>query len=324
MRDENGFKCHTQSEAHVRQMLLVGESPQKFIKAYSDQFQRDFLQLLRTSHGEKAVGINWFYQSYIGNKEHVHMNSTKWKSLTEFAKSVGREGLCRVAEDPEKGLTIAWIDNSPEKLRRQEANRKKERQDRGDEEHQMKLIKEQVARAQSMKAAALERDEIEVDQGLQRNEGEKITLNFGSKKADILDSDQQKKVENSSSGDDRDDQSASPPAGETASISSASPIAENATPTAEQVVTQSKPVSISTIKIGGPVAPKNVFAAAKKKSTNPLSSSGKSQSTKPTFGAAPSKPRSEAERIMREELERKRRRDEWQGSRGGDSKRVRV
>lgn len=86
-RDENGFKCHTQAESHVRNALLVGEAsvlslkmgvvvtdtafqdPRKHISDFSNQFQRDFLQLLRTSHVEKAVHINHFYQNYIANKE---------------------------------------------------------------------------------------------------------------------------------------------------------------------------------------------------------------------------------------------------------------
>lgn len=87
-RDENGFKCHTQAESHVRNALLVGEAsflgtsremlrsltqelqdPRKHISDFSNQFQRDFLQLLRTSHVEKAVQINHFYQNYIANKE---------------------------------------------------------------------------------------------------------------------------------------------------------------------------------------------------------------------------------------------------------------
>lgn len=55
--------------------------------------------------------------------------------MTEFAKHLGREGLCRV-EDLDKGLHIAWIDNSPEALRRQDAIRKKERQDKGDEQRE--------------------------------------------------------------------------------------------------------------------------------------------------------------------------------------------
>lgn len=68
-RDENGFKCHVQSESHVRQMMLVGEDPRKAINDFSNQFQRDFLLLLRTSHGEKKINLNHFYQEYIRNKE---------------------------------------------------------------------------------------------------------------------------------------------------------------------------------------------------------------------------------------------------------------
>jgi DNA/RNA-binding protein KIN17 len=94
---------NTQSESHVRQVLLVGEDPKKYINDYSNQFQRDFLQLLRTSHGEKQVQMNHFYQELISNKEHIHMNATKWPSLTEFAKFLGREGICRV-EETDKGI----------------------------------------------------------------------------------------------------------------------------------------------------------------------------------------------------------------------------
>ena len=135
MRDENGFKCHVQSESHVRQMLVIGDNSGKVIKDYTRQFLHDLLQLLRTSHGTKSVNLNHFYQEYIANKIHIHMNSTSIKSLTELGKYLGREGLCRV-EEGEKGLEVAWIDNSPEALRRQDALRKKERMERGDEERE--------------------------------------------------------------------------------------------------------------------------------------------------------------------------------------------
>ena len=39
-RDANGFKCHVQSESHVRQMQVVGEDPRKFINQFSTDFQR--------------------------------------------------------------------------------------------------------------------------------------------------------------------------------------------------------------------------------------------------------------------------------------------
>src|SRR5271170_4783550 len=72
MRDENGFKLHTQSESHVQQMLLVSEDPKKYINDYSNQFRRDFLQLPRTSHGDEQTQVNHFYQECISNKEHIH------------------------------------------------------------------------------------------------------------------------------------------------------------------------------------------------------------------------------------------------------------
>jgi hypothetical protein len=63
---------YTQSESLVRQMLLVGEDPKRYINEYSSRFLRDFLQLLRTSHGAKQLSLNHFYQEYISNKEHIH------------------------------------------------------------------------------------------------------------------------------------------------------------------------------------------------------------------------------------------------------------
>jgi DNA/RNA-binding protein KIN17 len=45
----------------------------------------------------------------------VHMNSTRWVTLTEFIKTLGRAGVARV-DETEKGWFIAWIDNSPKAL----------------------------------------------------------------------------------------------------------------------------------------------------------------------------------------------------------------
>lgn len=35
-RDENGFKCHTMSESHQRQMELFAENPHKVMDEYTD------------------------------------------------------------------------------------------------------------------------------------------------------------------------------------------------------------------------------------------------------------------------------------------------
>jgi len=65
--------------------------------------------------GTKRVAANRVYQEYIADKQHLHMNSTRWVTLTEFVKHLGRSGVARV-DETEKGWFIAWIDSSPKAL----------------------------------------------------------------------------------------------------------------------------------------------------------------------------------------------------------------
>lgn len=308
MRDENGFKMHTQSESHVRQMLLVGEDAKKYINDYSSQFQRDFLQLLRTAHGEKQVHMNHFYQEYIANKEHVHMNATKWPSLTEFAKFLGREGICRV-EDTEKGLQIAWIDNSPEALRRQDAIRKKERQDRGDEEREQMLIREQVRRAKSDAEAREQEDLADEGRQLKRAEGEKVVLSFGAK-TERPKPNASQAVTPKALQDPPETKDAAKADSEGAAQSEDNEAAVGGAEGSSGPLSTMKPVSM---KLDFSAKPKNVFAAAKKNVFG-----GK----KAAIIEQPKK-MSEAERIMREELERKQKRN-GSGFEGPGPKRTRF
>lgn len=276
-RDANGFKMHTQSESHVRQMLVVGEDPRKFINDFSNQFQRDFVQLLKTGHGEKQVHMNRFYQEYIANKEHIHMNATKWPSLTEFAKHLGRNGICRVEEN-EKGIHIAWIDDSPEALRRKDALKRKEAQDQGNEEIEQRMIREQIKRAQ--KNAREEEDLDPEERELKRGEGEKISLSFGTKPTADEAVTKDKETKDTTSEETPKDEE--------------KPIDQDQAP--------AKPsFGGMSMKLGGKPQTKNVFAQAKK---NALSGGAK----KPGKIEQPKKI-SEAERIMKEEMEKKRSRE---------------
>ena len=209
------------------------------------------------------------------------MNATRWPSLTEFAKHLGREGLCRV-EDTDKGLQIAWIDNSPEALRRQDAIRRKERQDKGDEEREQKMIREQIARAEldaEMKAQQEHDDEA---RDFKPGEGEKIKLSFGSKaKENKEPSPPAVPKHESNEGIEADEEttnSVSPPTGVPTPPPEKAPL---------KMVMNSKP--------------KNVFAGLSSKK-NALGAKGPPKEL-------PKKPISEAERIMKEEIERKRTRD---------------
>ncbi|XP_026779044.3 DNA/RNA-binding protein KIN17 [Pangasianodon hypophthalmus] len=178
-RDENGFKCHCMSESHQRQLLLASENPSQFMDYFSDEFKSDFLELLRRRFGTKRVHNNIIYNEYISNREHVHMNSTQWETLTDFTKWLGREGLCKVDETP-KGWYIQYIDRDPETIRRQEELEKKKKQDLDDEERSAKFIEEQVRRGREGK----EPEEEPVFTELKREkEEEKVAFNLAGSAA---------------------------------------------------------------------------------------------------------------------------------------------
>jgi len=142
-RDENGFKCHTTSESHQRQLLLFAETPEQYLDTYSHEFESSFLYLLSRCHGTKRTFANAVYQEYIKEKDHTHMNSTKWTSLTEFVQHLGKSGKC-VVDETEKGWYITWIDRDPEAIARQEASSKKEKLAKDDQEKMAEFIKKQV------------------------------------------------------------------------------------------------------------------------------------------------------------------------------------
>lgn len=117
-RDENGFQAHIKSEPHLRKILSVGPKAGATIAQFSQNFQYEFVLLLRTRHTTNRVQANKVYNEYIQDKHHVHMNATRWVTLGGFIAHLGKEGIVRVDED-EEGLWVQWIDNSPATLQRQ-------------------------------------------------------------------------------------------------------------------------------------------------------------------------------------------------------------
>lgn len=303
-RDDNGFKQHTMSEGHVRAMLLVGEDPKKFISEYSRQFQHDFLQLLKVAHGEKKVHMNNFYQQYISDKEHIHMNATKWPSLTEFAKHLGREGLCRV-EEAERGLEIAYIDNSAAAVRRKEEIKKQMQGVDGDVEAQ--LLQQQIQRAQAAEKASAVKVPVlppptdtpaDAAPAADSSAPAPFKMSFGLKAKASAATVEQPKPEAADNG---------------VAITSFSTNDESA-PAASNEDGASKPAAL----------PKMSFSLASKKDKsagNPLASKTSKNPFKqkaPTPAEGPKRPMSNAERIMKEEMERSRLAEE----RGGKRRRI--
>ncbi|KAF9146160.1 hypothetical protein BGX30_003505 [Mortierella sp. GBA39] len=178
-RDENGFKCHCASESHQRKILLVAESPEKYINDYSAEFLKDFMKLLSTRYGTRRVNANLVYQEFIADRTHLHMNSTKWATLSEFTMNLGKEGLAIVDETP-KGWFLQWIDNSPKTLARQEAIAKKERMELDDEQREQRLIQQQIDKALALKQQQDETDGVTTEL-VRENEEEKIKLDISIK-----------------------------------------------------------------------------------------------------------------------------------------------
>ncbi|GAA5945036.1 Rts2p [Sporobolomyces koalae] len=310
-RDDNGFKCHTMSEGHLRQMLLVGESAGKHIADYTSRFQGEFVALLSRRWGTKRVRVNQVYQEYIQDKNHLHMNATRFLSLTEFAKHLGKTGVCHV-DETEKGWFISWIDNSPRALAKAEANQKKERGEMDDEMRQRKLIQEQIERAREegerRRREALQAkgelpaggrvsedataavEEPEPTGELKREEGEKVALNLTFKTTPAI-------AAQPSTGN-----SPSPPADSTSATPAPAPTSTFIAPPAKPVIGFTPKANPLAAKKANPLK-SNPLA----KKPNPL----KASSTSSTVGAGAEKrkaPMSAMEQIAMEEMARKQRR----------------
>lgn len=142
-RDSNGFKNHLNSPSHLGRIENLAKTNKDVVKEYSNEFERDFLKLLRINHGTKAINANKFYQEYILNdKNHIHMNTTKWNSLTLFIKHLGQCGLVKVEketgnDDEEFNLSIKLVDPTDQ-------NPLKNTKADNEEKSRMKFINNQI------------------------------------------------------------------------------------------------------------------------------------------------------------------------------------
>lgn len=101
------------------------------------------------------------------------MNSTKWYTLTDFVKWLGRTGQCTV-DETEKGWYVTYIDRDPETLARQEKAAKREKQEKDDEERHLEFIRQQAERG--MKNA--EPGQVEYTELKRESEDEPLKLNL--------------------------------------------------------------------------------------------------------------------------------------------------
>lgn len=173
-RDENGFKCHTMSESHQRQILLFADNARKYMDEFSYDFAKGYLDILRRQFGTKRVFANRVYQEYISDRNHIHMNATRWVTLTGFVKWCGRTGKC-IVDETEKGWFIQYIDRDPDTVAREERKNKKLKMDKDDEERNLEFIEKQVKFAQENQKEA---PHVEYSELIRENEDEKLSLDL--------------------------------------------------------------------------------------------------------------------------------------------------
>ncbi|KAL0237993.1 hypothetical protein GEMRC1_012467 [Eukaryota sp. GEM-RC1] len=109
-KDANAFDNHCQSESHIRNMELFSQNQDKQISDYSTQFETSFLTALRGNFGTKKVDANHVYNLLIRDKSHVHLNSTRWTSLSGFLQSMARAGKVVIEPHPVKGWWVSFVD----------------------------------------------------------------------------------------------------------------------------------------------------------------------------------------------------------------------
>ncbi|GCA62122.1 hypothetical protein KIPB_001369, partial [Kipferlia bialata] len=92
------------------------------IAEYSRIFEEGLIALLSTRYYKKRVLMNQVYNEYIKDKDHVHMNATKWTSLTGFTHYLSKLGVVQ-AEFVNDMWWVTYHDNQDVTLQRMERER---------------------------------------------------------------------------------------------------------------------------------------------------------------------------------------------------------
>jgi DNA/RNA-binding protein KIN17 len=161
-------------------MKIFRENAGGMMDSFSKEFETGYMETLRRRHGTQRMNANNVYQEVIQDKHHVHMNSTKWASLSDFVQYVGKKGLC-VVEETERGWYVTYIERDPALLARKEALKKKTEADQREERlaaKQRETLRMEAAKALDRAGCAVERKASEIGE----REGDvKMEMKLGAK-----------------------------------------------------------------------------------------------------------------------------------------------
>lgn len=73
-----------------RNNLILGNYICLFV---CSEFHSGFLSTLRRSFGTKRVLANTVYCEYIKDRDHVHLNATRWVAVAGYVRWLGSQGI---------------------------------------------------------------------------------------------------------------------------------------------------------------------------------------------------------------------------------------
>jgi len=120
--DANGFRAHIQSESHRMLMAQARPNIDSVLKNNSQQFEAQFLSVLKSQYGNKEIAANRVYVQVIKDRSHTHMSSTRWESVKGFCFSLQKKNLISMRMT-DRGPFIKYIGkDSVEEIEKQERN----------------------------------------------------------------------------------------------------------------------------------------------------------------------------------------------------------
>lgn len=109
-KDEHGWKCHLNSFSHQGRMREFAANPESSIEKYSQQFEDNFIEMMRDRYPNVRKKANELYVEFIDDKNHVHMNATRWPTLTAFCEHLKTLKNIAVEEREQIYLTYLEVD----------------------------------------------------------------------------------------------------------------------------------------------------------------------------------------------------------------------
>eukprot|EP01114_Cavostelium_apophysatum_P001039 TRINITY_DN10899_c0_g1_i1.p1 TRINITY_DN10899_c0_g1~~TRINITY_DN10899_c0_g1_i1.p1 ORF type:complete len:361 (-),score=79.38 TRINITY_DN10899_c0_g1_i1:23-1105(-) len=174
-RDENGFKCHMESEKHLKRMLEFGENQDAYVEKFSKEFEDGMMDIIRTKFRNEKTFITTVHHNYIRARSHTRLNGTRWETLDEFAFYLGKSGQVIVTTS-DKGVEVEYVFSEAER-KAAEDRIKMERKTRTPEEQ---MWEEMEKRKKAEESAGL--NKVEAPTEIDLNKVQDVKFSFGPAK----------------------------------------------------------------------------------------------------------------------------------------------